>query len=217
VCDAVQHAHDHGVVHRDLKPANILVTSGGDVRLLDFGIAKILDGAAFGAMHRPTTAGVHLMTLEYASPELMAGSPATTSSDVYQLGLVLYELLCGRLPPEETRLPGRAERGGATSIPPPSQMIRKPPAAPGGRSRATTGAAVAAARGTSTATLAATLEGGLDAITLRALRIDPLDRYPSASALASALRHHLAGESTGASALRGRRWAWGWVRTLLRR
>jgi serine/threonine-protein kinase len=195
VCDAVQHAHDLGIVHRDLKPENVLVTFDGEVRLLDFGIAKILDGSAF-APGRPTTAGVHLMTLDYASPELMAGSKVTTASDVYQLGLVLYQLLAGRLPPEDARLAGILGRGRAAATPPPSRTVRDLPATAGDRGRAPTGEMVAAARGTSIEALARTLEGSLDAITLRALRTDPGDRHPSAAALAAALRSRLASEAT---------------------
>ena len=97
IADAVEYAHGHGIVHRDLKPSNILVTSDGMMKLLDFGIAKLLDQGVSGpsAMTRTTT---RLMTPEYAAPEQVRGTPITPGTDVYQLGAVLYELLSGRPP-----------------------------------------------------------------------------------------------------------------------
>ncbi len=103
VCRAVQYAHGQGVVHRDLKPDNVLVTDGGDLRLLDFGIAKILDRTAFPGLGGPTTTGVHVLTLGYASPEQLHGTPITPASDVYQLGLLLVKMVSGRVPPVHTR------------------------------------------------------------------------------------------------------------------
>src|SRR5688572_21378795 len=96
VCDATQYAHRNLVVHRDLKPSNIMVTSDGQVKLLDFGLAKLLDAHADRA-GAPLTSR-HWMTPEYAAPEQVRGGAATTLTDVYQLGVVLYELLTDRLP-----------------------------------------------------------------------------------------------------------------------
>src|SRR5262249_47532603 len=97
VCAAVQYAHQNLVVHRDIKPGNILVTEDGTPKLLDFGIAKLLrrETAQETAL---TQVGMRLMTPEYASPEQVKGLPVTTASDVYSLGIVLYEVLTGRMP-----------------------------------------------------------------------------------------------------------------------
>jgi eukaryotic-like serine/threonine-protein kinase len=100
VCDAVHFAHRNLIVHRDLKPSNILVTADGQVKLLDFGIAKLIDEESATTGPR-TRAGIRLLTPEYASPEQQAGMPITTASDVYQLGVVLHELLVGVRPDEE--------------------------------------------------------------------------------------------------------------------
>jgi serine/threonine-protein kinase len=109
VCRAVAHAHRSLVVHRDLKPANILVTADGTVKLLDFGIAKLLDPDAADEAARTRT-GHHLLTPAYASPEQVSGEAITTATDVYGLGLVLYQLLCARAPPWGSGGPPPARR-----------------------------------------------------------------------------------------------------------
>ena len=96
VCDAVQYAHQHLVIHRDIKPGNILVTPEGLPKLVDFGIAKLLDRGK--SISEATATAMPFMTPEYASPEQVFGSSVTTATDIYSLGVVLYELLSGRLP-----------------------------------------------------------------------------------------------------------------------
>src|SRR5215471_3041591 len=98
VCEAVEHAHRHMVIHRDLKPANILVTASGEVKLLDFGIAKLLPGAEWAEPAGLTQTAQRVMTPDYASPEQILGQRVAASSDVYSLGVLLYRLLAGRPP-----------------------------------------------------------------------------------------------------------------------
>src|SRR5215831_8747872 len=98
ICDAVQYAHEKLVIHRDLKPTNILVAASGAPKLLDFGIAKLLNPELVSETTPQTTLGVRLMTIEYASPEQVQALPVTFSSDVYSLGVIIYELLSGHSP-----------------------------------------------------------------------------------------------------------------------
>jgi len=170
VCEAVQHAHRHAVIHRDLKPSNILVKPDGAVKLLDFGIAKHLDPT--GPATDPTRTGLRLMTPAYAAPEQVEGGRLGVQTDVYALGVLLFELLAGGLPFELTGLqPHEAARRVLEQEPPrPSQVAGRP---------------VQASRGA---------WADLDVLCLTAMQRDPARRYPSVEALIRDLDHHLAGE-----------------------
>jgi len=209
VCGAVQDAHRKLVVHRDLKPGNILVTADGTVKLLDFGIAKVLEPEAFPqAAHTGT--GQRLLTPEYASPEQLRGEPVTTASDVYQLGLLLFELLAGRRPRFAglaPAAPGRAS-GHIPDMERPSSLVNgkkgprptaSPPTASAGRPSSGEGgpppdsAAIATARRVTPKRLKLQLRGDLDNIVLRALREEPQRRYDSVEQLSEDIRRHLVG------------------------
>jgi len=173
ICDAVAYAHRQLVVHRDLKPANILVTTDGQPKLLDFGISKLLADDPDEAL---TQEGRQPLTLRYASPEQLRGEAVTTSTDIYSLGVILYELLSDHSPYD---LPSdaRAERVILQTKPvPPS--VRLAASAAGDFTR------LAAAR---------RLRGDLDAICLRALAKQSVERYPSVEQLAADVRRYLAG------------------------
>lgn len=163
VCEAVAYAHAHLVVHRDLKPANIFVTRAGTVKLLDFGIAKLLVPQAAS----DATRTMHLSPA-YAAPEQLDGGPITTATDVFSLGVTLYHVLANYLPWNMDSAPlGSALKRMLGDVPPPP-------------SRATDGTIGERA-----------LRGDLDAITAKALRHDPQARYPDARAMAEDLRRYL--------------------------
>lgn len=181
VVDAVQYAHRQLVVHRDLKPSNILVTATGEVKLLDFGIAKLLDADAGRADSATLTQlGFRMLTPEYAAPEQLRGEAVTTATDVYALGVLLYELLAGKRP----GLPKAGSSESATRLPlrPSTHLADN----------------AAQVRSTSVERLRRTLRGDLDTIILRALHPEPDRRYGSAEALGEDLRRYLDGRTVNA-------------------
>jgi len=182
VCSAVHFAHQSLVVHRDLKPQNILVNADGQVKLLDFGIASLLPSALDGADDETLTrAGARALTPGYASPEQLLGRPVGTRSDVYSLGVVLYELLCGRRPFESRDGPvGDVARALSDAEPErPSVVI--------------TAERIASLSERSGDRVRTRVAGDLDAIVLKAMRSDPDRRYGSAEELSADIGNHLSG------------------------
>lgn len=192
VCEGVQYAHGRLIVHRDLKPSNILVTWEGEVKLLDFGIAKLLaDGEAEATAL--TRTGARPYTPGYAAPEQLRGEAVTVATDVYALGVVLYELLTGRRP--RSRRSATARRGEDSPSRPsrPSAAVqRREEREIGDRVERLEPEAVAGVRATGPERLRRRLTGDLDTIALKALRAEPERRYQSVQALAEDVRRHLA-------------------------
>jgi TolB-like protein/predicted Zn-dependent protease len=185
VLEAVQYAHEKKIIHRDLKPSNILVTESGQVQLLDFGVARLMEAEETG---QPALTSVYgrALTPDYASPELLRGDSIDERSDIYSLGVLLYELLTGTRPYRLKRAAsiGLLDQAIATlEVKKPSLQLEQ---------------SVAATRASTLERLARQLRGDLDAAVLKALAKDPAQRYPSAAALAEDLRRQLAGKPIGA-------------------
>src|SRR5580704_18954430 len=179
VCEAVQHAHSHAVIHCDLKPSNILVKKDGSVRLLDFGIAKQLESLDLPADQ--TLTGLRMMTPAYASPEQVRGDRVGISTDVYSLGVILYELLTGQLP---------FDLSGLTPVEAATVITEHEPGKPSAALRPNSDSGV----NSRARSLGKTAWADLDGLCLSALHKDPLRRYPSVEALIRDVDHYLNGE-----------------------
>jgi serine/threonine protein kinase len=181
VLEAVQYAHERQVIHRDIKPSNILVTQAGQTRLLDFGVATLLDNGDAAQKTPLTTMYGHALTPIYASPELIRGDPTDAKSDIYSLGVVLFELLTGDRP---YRLNAGASRGileraiAAAEVRKPSTQIVQE---------------AWGARGATHEQLTRQLRGDVDHIVLKALEKEPSARYLSAAAMADDVQRYLDG------------------------
>jgi len=183
VLAAVAHAHTRLILHRDLKPSNILVTRAGEVKLLDFGIAKLLDDAgASGAATEITQAAGHAYTLQYAAPEQLQGGDVTTATDVYALGVLLYVLLGGAHPTADAHTAPLEQMRAVIETEP----------------RRLSDATQRRGLGPAAARLARALRGDLDNIVARALKKSPAERYANASLLADDLRRYLNDEPVAA-------------------
>ena len=192
VLGAVAHAHANLIVHRDIKPSNILVTQDGTVKLLDFGIAKLLEGDAAGANASTLTdVGGRALTPEYASPEQISGGTVTTATDVYALGVLLYVLLAGRHPTSEGSQSTAEHLRGILETDPP--RLSTAVTASGFRPRDEV-ARAAAARSVAPDRLRRLYLGDLDNIVAKALKKRPEERYGTVGAFADDLRRYLAYE-----------------------
>jgi eukaryotic-like serine/threonine-protein kinase len=162
VCEAVQFAHSHAIIHRDLKPSNIIVSETGDVKLLDFGIAKQLNSEE--SEEHPTVTGLRMMTLAYAAPEQLAGGAVGVYTDVYALGVLLYELLTGRLPQRNLEAIATGSKTEEVEIEKPSAVVRRE-------------------KPELRAQLSKAEWADLDVLSLKSLQPDPERRYHSVDAL----------------------------------
>jgi serine/threonine protein kinase/tetratricopeptide (TPR) repeat protein len=195
VCEAVQYAHQKGVVHRDLKPSNILVAADGTPKLLDFGIAKVLNPEPCSKTSLATRTGMQCMTPAYASPEQMRGKSITAVTDIYSLGVVLYELLSGHCPYRLTQhTPAEIERAICEQDPePPSSAVNRveTDTSSDGAAITRTPELVSQTREGQPERLHRRLRGDLDNIVLKALQKEPERRYGSAEEFSQDIVRHL--------------------------
>ena len=192
VCAAVQHAHQHLIIHRDIKPGNILVTAQAAPKLIDFGIAKILELDPFAGPSGATLTSFRILTPRYASPEQIKGEPMTTASDVYSLGVVLFELLTGQCPYRLTTGTPQDIAQAATESEKQRPSLAVLKSHPGlSASNPANPEDLSALRETSPEKLRKRLSGDLDNIVLMALRKEPSRRYPSVEQFAADIQRHL--------------------------
>ncbi len=185
VCKAIQYAHNSLIIHRDLKPDNILVTQEGRIKILDFGIAKLMDPNLYENSAIETQPGMRMLSLEYASPEQIAGKMVTTSTDLYSLGILLSKLLTGLHPFDLNKLSYKEVEKLLLEVDPPLVSKRFQ-----GLSKSELRKQLAEERDTSVSELTGTLKGDLDAIIYKSLHNDPERRYGSVEALITDLERH---------------------------
>ncbi len=198
VCAAVHHAHQNLIVHRDLKPGNILVDREGQPKLLDFGIAKLMNPDMMGVPAAMTAPELRVMTPEYASPEQISGEPISTASDVYSLGVILYKLVCGHQPYQlRSRAREDMMRVICEKVPErPSTAVSRVEeieSSPGSQAESISPESVSHSRESRPDRLRRALSGDIDNIVLKAMRKEPSRRYPSAAELAADIKRHMDG------------------------
>ncbi len=200
VCSALDYAHERKIIHRDIKPSNIIINQLGSPKLLDFGIAKILDPNLIHESISPTASMLRMMTPDYASPEQIEGGDVTPHSDIYSLGVLLYEFITGHKPYD---FAGRAFREVSRVI---CEVTPKPPSAILSQTRnllpqySSSGGRYLAVRSTSEKELVADLNAGIDNIVMKAMAKSPEDRYESASELSRDISRFLSGSRVEAPA-----------------